>query len=300
MHILFATDGSLSARFAQAHILALPWPAPVHVTVMMTVEVPHPRFTSLLPAARRLYNAALTTLRHDAEARAKEVVTQGRRALELHVGSVITRVHEGSPAAVIVEMAKACRADLVAVGSRGLGALRGFPLESVSRHVVRNASCSVLLAKCPPDGDRRVLLALDGSAHAGAALRWLTDLDLSQEAWIHVVAVAEPPRISSTTERVGRQGTEEAVLGGRLGAGGRAEQVVIEAQRRLAARGVRVTATVRRGRAAAEILAVVREFGPQLLVLGAKGQHSPQESVLGGVASRLIGHAPCSALVVRP
>ncbi|MGE5247596.1 MAG: hypothetical protein ACM3L8_04540, partial [Verrucomicrobiota bacterium] len=69
-HIFFATDGSVSARFAQAQILALPWRPPVHVTVMTAVEVPHPPFTSLIPAARRAYDTALSALREDAEANA--------------------------------------------------------------------------------------------------------------------------------------------------------------------------------------------------------------------------------------
>jgi nucleotide-binding universal stress UspA family protein len=56
-------------------------------------------------------------------------------------------------------------------------------------HVVRHAHCSVLLAKDLPPEPQRFLLALDGSADAGRAIRWLADLRLSPEAWIHVVAV---------------------------------------------------------------------------------------------------------------
>ena len=77
-------------------------------------------------------------------------------------------------------MAKACRADLVAVGSRGLGAYKGFLLGSVSDYVANYARCSVLLAKTPPKGRRRFLVALDDSAHAAAVVRWLGQLDLSE------------------------------------------------------------------------------------------------------------------------
>jgi hypothetical protein len=52
MHILLATDGYATAGLAHAHILALPWPTPVHVTVMTVIETPHPAFTSVTPEAR--------------------------------------------------------------------------------------------------------------------------------------------------------------------------------------------------------------------------------------------------------
>ncbi|MGH2399924.1 MAG: universal stress protein, partial [bacterium] len=189
MHIFFATDGSESARFALAHILALPWPSPVHVTLLTVLDIPHPPFTSLTPAARRAYGAAIGTLRQDARDKALEVIAEVRRALEPHVESVAARIHEGSPGPLIVETAMACRGDLVVVGCRGLGAIKSFFLGSTSTHVVRSGHCSVLLAKRPPSGGRRFLLALDGSAHARAALQWLADLDLSPEDWIQVVTV---------------------------------------------------------------------------------------------------------------
>lgn len=161
--------------------------------------------------------------------------------------------------------------------------------------------CSVLLAKCPPEGDRLFLLAMDGSVHAQTALRILTDLDLSPEAWIHVVVVVESVRTPSSTDSWDRRREEKAAVPGRPGAEGTvAEELVAEARQRLGARGVRVTGAVRRGHAVSEILAAVREFGPQLVVLGAKGSQSPPESPLGPVASKVIRHASCAALIVRP
>jgi len=79
MHILLATDGSETARLAQEHILALPWPTPVHVTVMTAIEAPHPPFTSLTPEAREAYTPAVGALRQDVEGKAAEVVRAARR-----------------------------------------------------------------------------------------------------------------------------------------------------------------------------------------------------------------------------
>jgi nucleotide-binding universal stress UspA family protein len=68
----------------------------------------------------------------------------------------------------------------------------------------------------------------------------------------------------------------------------------------LDSKGARVTVEVRFGHEVPEILAAVRKFGPELLVIGAKGHYSPAQSPLGNVARKLIDHAPCSVLIVRP
>jgi nucleotide-binding universal stress UspA family protein len=62
----------------------------------------------------------------------------------------------------------------------------------------------------------------------------------------------------------------------------------------------RVTVEVRFGQEVPEILASVRKFDPELLVIGAKGHYSTAASPLGNVACKLIAHAPCSVLIVRP
>jgi nucleotide-binding universal stress UspA family protein len=301
MHILLATDGSKTAGLAQEHILALPWPTPVHVTVMTAIEAPHPPFTSLTPEAREAYTSAVGALRQDVEGRAADVVREARRALEPHVGSVITRIHEGSPGHVIVDMAKACRADLVAVGSRGLGMVAGFLLGSISHYVVRHAPCSVLVAKHPPMRDSRILLALDGSANSDAALKWLCSLSLSLDTQVRVVVVAERSKAASIREDIdGLRGGQEADWGGAETSGTAAEEEVEEAERHLRALGARVTGTVWFGQAASELLTAIHEFQPQLFVLGAKGHHSPPDTELGHVARTVMDHVPCSTVIVRP
>jgi nucleotide-binding universal stress UspA family protein len=301
MHIFFATDGSESAQFALANILALPWPYPVHVTLLTVLDIPHPPFTSLTPAARRAYGAAIATLRRDALGKAQEVIADVRRALEPHVQSVAARIHEGSPGPLIVESAMACRGDLVVVGCRGSGAIKRFFSGSASTYVARSGHCSVLLAKRPRSGERRFLLALDGSAHARAALQWLADLDLSPEDWIQVVTVAEAPKASPPEQVMERQRAKATALPGTCDAAASAEEnVLAEARHLLGARRMRVTVTARRGHVSSEVLAAAREFGAQWLVLGAKGKQSPPDSALGTVARKVISNALCSTVVVRP
>jgi nucleotide-binding universal stress UspA family protein len=301
MHIFFATDGSASARFAQTQILAMPWRSPVQLTVMTAVHIPPPPFTSFVSSAQQAFDAALVALRREAEVRAEEVLTKARYSLEARVASVATRMHVGSPGPTIVEMSRACRVDLVAVGSRGLGPYKGYLLGSVSDHVANHARCSVLLAKTPPKRSGRYLLALDDSRYAVAVLRWLRELDLSKGAWIHLVKV-----FRSIGDFPDPEGNEWACACDRpppamFAPWGDAPDV-LEAmcEEGLDTKVGRVTVEVRFGQEVPEILASVRKFDPELLVIGAKGHYATAASPLGNVARRLIDHAPCSVLIVRP
>ena len=301
MHIFFATDGSASARFAQAQILAIPWRSPVQLTVMTAVHIPPPPFTSFVSSAQQAFDAALATLRREAEVRAEEVLSRARSALEASVASVATRMHAGSPGATIVEMARACRVDLVAVGSRGLGPYKGYLLGSVSDHVANHARCSVLLSKTPPKRTGRYLLALDDSRYAVAVLRWLSELDLSKGAWIHLVKV-----FRSMKEFPDPDGGDWVCACDRTAPalfapwGDASEVLEAMCEEGLDTKVARVTVEVRFGQEVPEILASVRKFEPDLLVMGAKGHYSTAASPLGNVARKLIDDAPCSVLIVRP
>jgi nucleotide-binding universal stress UspA family protein len=54
---------------------------------------------------------------------------------------------DGSPPEAVLDVAEARDADLVGVGSRGLGRVAGTLLGSVSREVIQRADRAVLVAK---------------------------------------------------------------------------------------------------------------------------------------------------------
>jgi nucleotide-binding universal stress UspA family protein len=63
---------------------------------------------------------------------------------------------EGHPAAEIARTAIARDADLIVVGSRGLGAVKGAVLGSVSNAVVQEADRPVLVARLPAPRSKRL------------------------------------------------------------------------------------------------------------------------------------------------
>lgn len=83
-------------------------------------------------------------------ARMKEAETILKNALDA-VGEIPSEVHteilEGAPAEAILDVANTRKSDLIVMGSRGLGRLRGALLGSQSQKVVQHAPCPVLIVR---------------------------------------------------------------------------------------------------------------------------------------------------------
>ena len=83
-------------------------------------------------------------------ARMKEAETILQKALEA-VGKIPGEVHteilEGSPAEAILDVASTRKVDLVVMGSRGFGRLKGLLIGSQSQKVVQHAPCPVLIVR---------------------------------------------------------------------------------------------------------------------------------------------------------
>jgi nucleotide-binding universal stress UspA family protein len=135
--IVIATDGSDAAAHAlhEGFFLAAATGANVSVvhvchnpsTVLGTPYHDDAVEHASLDAEAVMLDARLTGMRYDVDAE-YEVIG-------------------GEPAAAIVDFARARDADVIVVGSRGLGRLTGAILGSVSRAVARQADRPVLIAK---------------------------------------------------------------------------------------------------------------------------------------------------------
>ncbi len=300
MRIVLGVDGSEGAQWAGKMILAMPFSPPVEVTVLSAVDVPEPAFTSLTPMARRAYGQAMATMRREAEEVALKAIETSAEVLDGRVASLATRLKQGSPATALIEMAEGLRANLIAVGSRGLGPVKEFLLGSVSHKIVRCAPCSVLIARSSVERLQRVLLGVDGSVHADAAANFVADLLIPRDVSIHLCTVAEEPIFGPA--KAGRTPQElQAALRTIAEIGRMAAERVLEKTRGLLAReGFSVTTSLRSGHPVDHLLAAIREFRPDLAIIGAKGRTTAKGSSLGSVAHMVLKYASCSVLVVRP
>lgn len=78
---------------------------------------------------------------------ADEILHKAIGALGKIPGEVHTEILEGPPAEAILEVANARNSDLIIMGSRGLGRLRGVLLGSQTQKVVQHAPCPVLIVR---------------------------------------------------------------------------------------------------------------------------------------------------------
>jgi nucleotide-binding universal stress UspA family protein len=100
----------------------------------------------------------------------------------------------GFPSSCLLDAAAAEHAQLLVVGTHGLGRAAGMLLGSVATRVLHRAPCSVLVARRRPAGDwspRTILVGVDESAQAEAALRVARELESRFGAELNVVTVPE-------------------------------------------------------------------------------------------------------------
>lgn len=194
------------------------------------------------------------------------------------------RILAGDPPQALVT--EAAEASLVCVGPDA-GLLRGaIRIGHVAAHVLRNAPCSVLLARpAGPGFPRRILCGVDGSeasvetAALAAGVAAATGAELRL---LHVIPVF-------------RGGEREWTLGEDEDSPPELEPSV----RAAASRGVAAVREMAMGRPEHALVAVASREEADLLIVGHRGVTGVRRILLGSVSEHCAIHAPCSVLVVR-
>ena len=134
--ILVPTDGSEFAKKAQQHALFL---AKVSGAEIIAVSVTENNFVNGLPLDDEVYQLN-QILKERSEENLKEFDKLNEEDLKItHV------IREGSPAKVILEVAKEEEIDLIVMGSSGKSGFDRFIMGSVADKVVNSAKCAVLV-----------------------------------------------------------------------------------------------------------------------------------------------------------
>lgn len=288
MRIALAVDGS-EAAFAGVRLAHdLPLPAGTEVSVLSVLTPRHaPGREALVAAADR-----------------------ARTALDADGVRVETHLLEGRPAHALIEYAQTHRPDLMVMGARGLRSTLGILLGGVAQQVVEHAHWPVLVVREPYAGLRRVLLAVDGSAHGQSATAFLAGFPISAEVGVEIMHVLPPPLEPASLVYVGEpfgsvpsvQAIEEAerIVAEQMRAEEReGEALLSRSAGMLTASGLRVSSLLMRGDAATEILNHVRVRSIDLVVAGSRGLTPVAGWLLGSVSRKLVHYAACSALIVK-
>jgi len=191
--ILLATDGSPEAACAARMAITLSRSLGGELRVVYVDVAP----SAYAAAESEILDYEFwNELREIAQNEASQSVEKEVRKIEDAGGKVeMVHVAVGHPESEILRIAEEIGADLVVVGSRGLGPLRRVLMGSVSESVVRHAHCSVLVVRGQGrDGGYlpgRILLALDGSKGADEAERSAAEISAATGSVLDIVRVLE-------------------------------------------------------------------------------------------------------------
>jgi universal stress protein A len=140
----------------------------------------------------------------------------------------------------------------------------------------------------------RILVPVDFSASSEAAVNYALELARPFEAAVHLLNVVEDPLAAGVWSA---QAYTAEIAGLQV-------NLVRDAEARLRESvppgAATVSTEVRTGRAERQILDVARERSIDLIVMGTHGRTGIAHVVMGSVAERVVRHAPCPVLTVRP
>jgi nucleotide-binding universal stress UspA family protein len=141
----------------------------------------------------------------------------------------------------------------------------------------------------------RILLATDGSEEAELAALRAVELAERTDSELHVVHVGVVPRFLESYP--GTLGYERKLY----------EQIEEESRQRLRELSWRVKVVggnvarshLRMGAVDQEVVALAKELGANLIVMGCRGHRGIRRVIEGSISNGVIRHAPCPVLVVR-
>jgi nucleotide-binding universal stress UspA family protein len=293
LRILFATDGSTGARQAQ-QLLASSF-EPEGTTVEVISVVPNvagrPGADAIDVPDTLLGQSHSDAAEHDVRAAAVMLRSAGFETVET--------IYAGHPAETIVTHAIAAEPDLIVLGTRGLGGVRGHIVGSVSGKVARYAQTSVLVARAAGP-IRSVLLGYDASPDADEALEQVTRLPFREKTTLTVCSTYDVVRPLSSglaptmVSQVGAAYTDSLRWAREA-----AEAMALVAAERLRERGIAATNRTACGPAHAQLAVVAGELSADLLVVGSRGVSAIQRFLLGSTSAALVTQPPTSVLVAR-
>lgn len=214
---------------------------------------------------------------------------------------VSTEAHVGQVADLLIKTSR--KADLLVLGTRGHRELTGALLGSVVFAVSAHATCPVVVVRgdtAAPGPNRPILVGVDDSSGARAALRFAADRAAEAQAPL-IVATAyrpAPARVwaDSSYYSMEATGTPHFDAMAREAAGNVTAAAVRAAQEQhpsLTAQELVITGSPTR-----ELVGAAGGCG--LLVVGTRGHGGFAGLLLGSVSHGVIHSAPCPVVIVPP
>ncbi len=144
----------------------------------------------------------------------------------------------------------------------------------------------------------KIIVPVDGSEHALAAVDAAVDLAEKYGSEIHLVNVARRAKYTGDIDRFAQSEYRQA--GSSFVSDELAKNILENAKTRARQAGKSVTkAEWREGNVAREIVEFAREIKADTVVLGSRGLGDIDSMLLGSVSHKVSSLAPCTVVVVR-
>jgi nucleotide-binding universal stress UspA family protein len=183
-----------------------------------------------------------------------------------------TSAYEG-----ILEEAEAVAPDWIVMGRHGFTGLALLLMGSVTARVIGHSLFSILVV--PRDatlGFQRILMAADDSPYSAAA--WEAAMSLAKRMGSALIGVS----VAATDAEIKT-----------------AMEVVAKMESQAAQQGITLETMVPRGKPYEAIVKAAELKQADLIILGSHGRTGLRRLLMGSVAERVIGQAPCAVLVVK-
>jgi nucleotide-binding universal stress UspA family protein len=265
----------------------------VHVVIPPPLLLP--RRTSLPPN----FSEELVA---EASRRLREVATE----FSLPVRSKPYSVRQGEIADEISKEARATRAELIAIATRGHTGIKRAFLGSTTENVVRDAACPVLVVREKEQSSRsqrarkesapqfrKILVPLDFSEASRLGLEYA--LGFAQEFHATVV-LFHSVFVSGYVLATERSASQIAALITRQQDYATAEMEKL--RKTISAKGGKVETRLGLGAPAEQITNYVAKSGVDLIITSTHGRSGLHRVFMGSTAARVLRYASCSVLVV--
>jgi nucleotide-binding universal stress UspA family protein len=146
MKILLAVDGSAYSDAAVEEVAKRPWPPQSELKVITAADTPVMVAMEPWAASPGYFEQLEKSIREAAQAVIKRALLK-LKTTEDKTLKISSEIIQGPPRQVIVEEAEHWGADLIVMGSRGLGTWDRLLMGSVSNGVVHHAKCSVEIVR---------------------------------------------------------------------------------------------------------------------------------------------------------
>ncbi|HLB02119.1 MAG TPA: universal stress protein [Nitrospiria bacterium] len=220
---------------------------------------------------------------------------------------------EGRNYQILVEDIEKAKYDLVVMGALGLGAVRDSMIGSVCERVVRRVRSSdifVVKNTTPLNGNRKIVVAVDGSSHSFGGLKTALALGKAINAEVEAVSAFDPyfhyaafnsiaGVLSEAAGKVFRFKEQEKLHEEIIDSGlAKIYQAHLDISKQVAEEeGTKIRTTLLDGKAFERVLQYVRKEKPWLLIVGRIGVHSDDTMDIGSNSENLLRMVPCHVLV---